>query len=40
MSSCIQEVDTYAIFTDGSYKKDKGKKAKAASAYVVLMLLN
>lgn len=36
MSSCIQEVDNYTIFTDGSYKKVKGEKAKAASAYVIL----
>ncbi|WP_277293987.1 RNase H family protein [Streptococcus hyointestinalis] len=36
MTSSIKEVDNYTIFTDGSYKKVKGEKAKAASAYVIL----
>lgn len=36
MTSSIQDVDNYTIFTDGAYKKDKGKRAEAASAYVVL----
>ncbi|MGT2834766.1 hypothetical protein ACVRZC_05385 [Streptococcus hyointestinalis] len=39
MTSSIQDVDNYTIFTDGAYKKDKGKRAEAASAYVVLSQL-
>ena len=36
MNTIVKEAVSYTIFTDGSFKKIKGEKANAASAYIVL----
>ncbi|MGT2834378.1 RNase H family protein [Streptococcus hyointestinalis] len=36
MNTIVKEAVSYTIFTDGSFKKIKGEKTNAASAYIVL----